>query len=106
MWPLALLITASFAQRVTLPNGDTLQGGQCSEYGYTNNAMYFTSVPYAQPPTGDLRFAAPQPYDGAYGGSHTTLTPNCRVFDHSSFIEAIPDKMCLSHIAQSSRSLT
>ena len=86
MWPLALLFASGLAQTITLPNGGTLQGGQCSEYGYTFNATYFSSVPYAQPPTGELRFASPQPYTGTYSGQYTTLTPNCPQFGEE-FIE-------------------
>lgn len=87
MWLiLALLFASCPAQKVSLPNGGILHGGQCSEFGYTSNVTYFYSVPYAQPPTGDLRFAAPQPYDGTYEGQYTTLTPNCPQFGEE-FVE-------------------
>jgi len=78
---LVLLAASAVAQSVTLPAG-TLQGGQCSN----SNASYFYSVPYAQPPIGDLRFAAPQVYNGKLGQA-TTRTPNCIQFG-SEFAEA------------------
>lgn len=71
---IALLVSGALAQTVTLPSG-TLQGGKCS----TSNASYFYSVPYAQPPTGDLRFAPPQAYNGTYGQA-TARAPNCIQF--------------------------
>ena len=86
MWSLLLFATSCLAQQVSLPSGGTLEGGQCSEYGYTSNAIYYSSVPYAQPPVGDLRFAPPQPFNGTYGGQYTTLTPNCPQFGEE-FIE-------------------
>lgn len=81
MLGLTLLLAAScVAQSVTL-SGGTLQGGTCSN----SNASYFYSVPYAQPPVGDLRFAAPQPYNGTLGQA-TTPTPKCPQFNDE-FIE-------------------
>ena len=50
-----------WAQTVTTTNG-TVQGGKCE--GYKVN--YFWSIPYAQPPVGNLRFAAPKTYDKTY----------------------------------------
>ena len=40
----------------------TVQGGQC----INSNANYFVGIPFAQPPIGDLRFEAPQPYNATY----------------------------------------
>lgn len=59
----------------------TLQGGLC-----TNNphAAYFKSIPYAQPPVGDLRFAPPQPCTQRYKSgarNSTTPSPTCIQFD-------------------------
>ena len=69
------------AQSVTLPGG-ILQGGHCS----SSNASYFYSVPYGQPPVGDLRFAPPQPYNGTLGQA-TKPAPPCIQFG-TQFIEA------------------
>jgi hypothetical protein len=43
---------------VTLPSGLTLNGKQCDG---TSGRCFF-GVPYAMPPTGDMRFRPPQPY--------------------------------------------
>lgn len=75
-----LFAAAVAAQSVTLPGG-TLQGGKCS----TSNASFFYSVPFAQPPVGDLRFAAPVPYTGTYGQA-TAASPRCVQFGQQ-FIE-------------------
>lgn len=48
---------ASSARSVTISAG-TLQGGLCNA---TSNLAYFKSIPYAQSPTGDMRFAPPEP---------------------------------------------
>jgi hypothetical protein len=48
---------ASSAPSVTIGAG-TLWGGLCNT---TSNAAYFKSIPYAQPPTGEMRFAPPEP---------------------------------------------
>lgn len=80
---LSLFAVACAAQSVTLPGG-TLQGGQCTN----SNASYFYSVPYAQPPTGDLRWTSPQPYTGTYGQA-TERAPNCVQFGLE-FIEPPP----------------
>jgi carboxylesterase type B len=43
----------------------------------------FLSIPYAQPPIGDLRFAPPQAYEGPYPGGSleaTARAPSCIQF--------------------------
>lgn len=76
---LALFAVSCAAQSVTLPAG-TLTGGTCASLGeasYANsNASYFYSIPYAQPPLGQLRFAAPQAYNGTLGQA-TQPSPRC-----------------------------
>ena len=85
----ALLLAASAAaQSVTLPGG-TLQGGTCESSG----ASYFYSVPFAQPPVGDLRFAPPQPYNGTLGDA-TAPSPRCPQFGLQ-FIEYPYQEDCL-----------
>lgn len=88
---LALLAASAVAQSVTLPAG-TLQGGTCASLGEASyalsNASYFYSIPYAQPPTGQLRFESPQAYNGTLGQA-TTPAPRCPQFGQE-FIE--PDQ--------------
>lgn len=74
------LVAAAAAQSVTLPQG-TLQGGTCE---FSDASVYY-SIPFAQPPTGDLRFAPPQPYNGSLDIDATVETPKCPQW--SSFIE-------------------
>ncbi|KAH8677987.1 Carboxylesterase [Xylariales sp. PMI_506] len=76
--PAALgLATASASQTVEISNG-TLQGGKCN----TTESNYFFAIPYAKPPIGDLRYAAPQPYDKKFNGTYdaTTIANSCIQF--------------------------
>ncbi len=69
---------------ITIDAG-TLQGGFCPD----SSSSFFLSIPYAQPPTGDLRFASPQPYTGNYALgtlNATTPAPACIQFG-GAFIE-------------------
>lgn len=76
------------APSVTLGAG-TLRGGLCNT---TSNAAYFKSIPYAQPPIGDMRFAPPEPltqkyFDGVRQA--TAATPACIQFG-AEFVETGP----------------
>jgi hypothetical protein len=77
---LSVVVGAS-ATAPTVSIGDgTLQGGQCNG---SSNAVYFKGIPYAQPPTGDLRFAAPKAYAGPYPKKPlvaTSSAPTCIQF--------------------------
>ena len=64
---------------VSISNG-TVQGGQCTN---NPNSVYFKSIPFAQPPIGDLRFAPPQPYAQKYPSGTLNATqpaPACPQF--------------------------
>ncbi|KAH8678232.1 Alpha/Beta hydrolase protein [Xylariales sp. PMI_506] len=68
---------------VQVTNG-TLQGGQCPS-GAMN---YFLSIPYADAPIEDLRFAPPRLYNFTYGGIRdaSRAAPSCPQFG-ASFID-------------------
>jgi carboxylesterase type B len=68
----------------------TLEGGRCNG---TSDAVYFKSIPYAEPPIGKLRFASPKPYAGGYhcGIRQATSSPaSCIQFGYPLFAESGP----------------
>lgn len=66
------VLQAFAASSVTIGPG-TLQGGTCEG---DSNVTFFKSIPYAQAPTGNLRFAPPQPFNTSYdGGSRNATSP-------------------------------
>ena len=84
-----LLVCNAYASILTTKiNAGTVQGAKCPQ----NDATAFQSIPYAQPPVGDLRFAAPQPFQGKFDSSSlnaTTPAPACVQFG-STFLEQGP----------------
>lgn len=63
----------------------TLLGGTCESEAIN----YFSSIPYAKAPVGQLRYAAPRPY-GSFGCRDATVTaPACPQFG-SIFLETGP----------------
>ncbi len=78
------LVGGAACQTVKVLNG-TIQGVKCP----SSNVNSFLGIPYAKSPVGDLRFAAPQPYDSKYTGGTLKATkqpPSCPQFG-SSFLE-------------------
>lgn len=61
-------LAAATAPSVTIDAG-TLHGGRCANA----DTVFFKSVPFAQPPIGDLRFEPPQTY-GKYPGGVLNAT--------------------------------
>lgn len=85
---LAVLAAAgvAFGQTVTIANG-TVQGGKCPQA----DINFFLSIPYAEPPVGDLRFAAPKTYNHSFNGTYnaTNAAPVCPQFGPF-FVESAP----------------
>ena len=54
-------LAAAVETKVKLPGGDTLSGSVCP----TTSVKRFRGVPYAQPPTGNLRFMPPKELNGS-----------------------------------------
>ena len=85
-----VIFSQSWALQVSDPinvtiSAGTVQGALCPNSG----ASAFLSIPYAQPPIGDLRFASPQPYSEKYpSGTYdaTAPSPACIQFGNT-FLE-------------------
>ncbi|XP_069974330.1 venom carboxylesterase-6 [Penaeus vannamei] len=70
---LVALVTPSDQQKITLNQGQILGTEEADETGSLYHA--FRSIPYAQSPTGDLRFKDPVPAKGWDGVRDGSLTP-------------------------------
>jgi carboxylesterase type B len=84
--PITALSALAAAQTVTVKNG-TIQGAKCP----TTTANLYAAIPFAQPPVGNLRFAAPQSYNQKYNGTldGTKQPPSCIQFG-GTFVEFGP----------------
>lgn len=82
----ALLAPSALARIITVSNG-TIRGGSCPSSG----SDYYRAIPFAQPPLGYLRFAAPQPFNQKFNGTldGTKNPPSCIQFG-SDFLEPQP----------------
>lgn len=74
---LLCVIGSVWGKTVTTTNG-TIEGGRCE----SSDVNSFLAIPYAQPPVGPLRFAAPESYNTTYDGvlRATSRAPNCPQF--------------------------
>ncbi|KAF5861393.1 hypothetical protein ETB97_000272 [Aspergillus alliaceus] len=70
----ALPLTAAISAPTATINAGTVQGGR---YTGTPDAIYYKAIPYARPPVGNRRFAAPVAYNGHFpnGTLHATKPP-------------------------------
>lgn len=83
--------TTANSLAVTTVNGN-IHGGICPNMG----ANYFLSIPFAEPPLGDLRFASPQPYKKTFTDLNATSTaPSCIQFDQDLSAGSIQSEDCL-----------
>jgi carboxylesterase type B len=66
-----------------------VKGGQCEG---NSSVSYFKSIPFAQPPTGNLRFALPKPYNTKYpnGTLQATSAPPACIQFGTEFLETTP----------------
>ena len=80
IWHCSILFAAATQYPVVSIDAGTLHGGTCSG---DSGAAYFKSIPYAQSPTGQLRFMPPKPYDEKFsqlGRNATIPAPACIQF--------------------------
>ncbi|KAF9883682.1 hypothetical protein FE257_003066 [Aspergillus nanangensis] len=90
----ALSLAASNSTSVTVDAG-TIQGAYC-EGG--QNAAYYKSIPYAEPPIGDLRFEPPKPYKKQFPNGKldaTTPAPSCIQFGNQLVPPGAKSEDCL-----------
>ena len=71
---------------VHLQNG-TVIGAKCP----ASDVNYYFSVPYAQPPTGELRFAPPRRLEDVFGTLNATVPPPACIQFDKAFNESSPE---------------
>ncbi|KAL9085456.1 MAG: hypothetical protein Q9165_007606 [Trypethelium subeluteriae] len=89
---LAIVATAASATSVKTSNG-TVKGGRCS----SSESDYFLSIPFADPPIGELRYQAPQAFSGSYNGilDGTKQAPSCYQFGTNDILSGPQSEDCL-----------
>ena len=93
MWqfilPIALSIASAAADTSANLKAGKVQGVSCSD----SKANSFLGIPFAKPPTGNLRFAPPVAYDGSYPGgtlNASVVQSACEQFGGTGGIGYIP----------------
>lgn len=86
LWLTSSVAATAPAPTVHLQNG-TVTGAKCP----TSDVNYFFSIPYAQPPTGERRFAPPQRLDDAFGTLNATVPPPACIQFDKAFNESSPE---------------
>jgi carboxylesterase type B len=83
--PSAICLAAAADAHTVRTSKGLILGGKCA----STSVNYFFSIPFAEPPTGDLRYAAPQPLSNSYDGTlnGTMTAPSCIQFS-SAFAES------------------
>lgn len=72
---LPVLAAAATSKPTVTIDAGTLTGGRCDDA----SAVYYKSIPYAEPPTGELRFESPVAKKQFSGGKldATSVAPAC-----------------------------
>jgi hypothetical protein len=86
---ISTFVALATAQSITVnTNFGSVNGVKCAN----SNSKSFLSIPYANPPIGSLRFAAPQPYNGTFppGGLNASTKPPACIQFGSEFVEPLP----------------
>lgn len=77
----ASLVSASHHHSVTEPKATVKNGSYHGLHNDFYNVDYFLGMPYAQPPTGDLRLALPVSLNSSFDTRNATeLGPGCIEF--------------------------
>lgn len=86
LWLTSSVAATAHTPTVHLANG-TVTGAKCP----ASNVNYYFSIPYAQPPTGDLRFAPPRRFDDTFGTLNATVPPPACIQFDKAFNESSPE---------------